>query len=111
MSIEEAQFRQRVDSTLRNLMRQLDAIDTQEEMDIKISDGVLQVDFEKGGTFVLSQQVPVREMWLSAQRRAWHFRMADGWVERDTGQELSAVLAERFSQVLGRVVHLRPPGP
>ena len=43
-----------------------------DDLDARISDGVFQVDFEGGGTFVLSQQVPVRELWLSAFARAWH---------------------------------------
>ena len=100
----EASFRPTVDGLLRRLLRQLDAIDPDgEKMDVRISDGVLQVDFEGGGTFVLSQQVPVRELWLSAERRAWHFS-APGWAERDTGEALSAVLEGLFSRRLGSPV-------
>lgn len=107
MQIEETQFRQTVSTALKGLLRQLDAIDQGEEMDIKISDGVLQVDFERGGTFILSQQVPVRELWLSATSRAWHFNLGDaGWTERDTKEGLNKVLSELFSKKLGRTVTL-----
>lgn len=110
MSTEESFFRQRVESSLKNLLRQIDGFQADEELDSKITEGVLQVDFEKGGTFVLSQQVPVRELWLSAHRRAWHFRLGEkGWVERDNGQELTSVLGEIFSKDLGRTVTFKNP--
>lgn len=104
--IGEAAFRAQVGALLKDLMRRLDAVDPDgERMDIKLSDGVLQVDFEGGGTFVLSQQVPVRELWVSAEKRAWHFR-APGWTERDTGEGLAAVLEPLFARRLGQRVAL-----
>jgi len=86
----------------------LDSLEADEEMDTRISDGVLQVDFEKGGVFVLSQQVPVRELWLSAKSRAWHFCQKEGgaWIERDSGEGMSAVLSSLFSEKLGRSITL-----
>lgn len=108
--MEEAQFRQIVAASLKNLLRQLDALPEADDMDSRISDGVLQVDFEAGGTFVLSQQVPTRELWLSAQRRAWHFRLvADGWTERDNGERLEATLSSLFSTVLRSPVVIKNP--
>jgi iron donor protein CyaY len=105
--MEESTFRQTVEAILKNLLKQLDRLDEGEEMDIKISDGVLQVDFEKGGTFVLSQQVPVRELWLSAFSRAWHFKTSgSGWSERDTGEDLNEVLSSLFSRKLGREIRV-----
>lgn len=105
----EPQFRQLVGETLKSLMRQLDVIDPDgEAMDTRISDGVLQVDFEGGGTFILSQQVPVRELWLSARSRAWHFLHTENvWTERDSKAPLNTVLSELFSTRLGRSVSLQ----
>ena len=111
MAIEYATFRGMVEAAWKGLLRHLDAVDPSgEELDIKYSDGVLQIDFEAGGTFILSQQVPVQELWLSAQRRAWHFQIQEaGWVERDNGEALVAVLSNLFSQKLGRSVALKAP--
>lgn len=107
----EAQFRRVVDRALRELFRQLDTIDS-DAFDTKITDGVLQVDFEEGGVFVLSQQVPVRELWLSAFSRAWHFRWDAGrWVERDSGEPLEAVLSAHFTKRLGTPIRVTDPGP
>lgn len=111
MAIDEAAFRRKVEAALKGLLRQLDGVDPSgEELDIKYSDGVLQIDFERGGTFILSQQVPVQELWLSAQRRAWHFQIREaGWVERDSGESLVVVLSTLFSQKLDRTVALKAP--
>ena len=81
--MEESKFRQAVASALSALAADVDRIES-DDVDYKLSDGVFTVEFESGGVFVLSQQVPVRELWLSAFSRAWHFRYADGgWTERD----------------------------
>jgi iron donor protein CyaY len=111
MQIEEPRFRQIVAAALKNISRQVDAIDS-DDLDPKLTDGVFQVDFESGGVFVLSQQVPVRELWLSAFSRAWHFRWADGaWTERDTREPLEKVLSDAFTKRLGKTTVITNPGP
>ena len=107
--IDEPRFRQIVAAAVRDLGRQIDTLDT-DAFDWKLSEGVLSVEFEEGGVFVLSQQVPVRELWLSAFSRAWHFRLGEtAWTERDAGTPLAAVLSELFTRKLGFSVVLREP--
>lgn len=107
--IEEARFRQIVAAAVKDLGRQIDAIET-DDLDWKLSEGVLSVEFENGGVFVLSQQVPVRELWLSAFSRAWHFRVGEtAWLERDTGRALGEVLSELFASKLGMAVGFTEP--
>lgn len=111
MLMEEPRFRSMVTSALQGLYRQVDGIDS-DALEARYTDGVLQVDFEGGGVFVLSQQVPVRELWLSAFSRAWHFRHEDGsWLERDTREPLHTVLSAHFSRRLGFPVTITNPGP
>jgi iron donor protein CyaY len=111
MQIEEQRFRKIVAAALRALAAQVDLIES-DDLDPKLTDGVFQVDFESGGVFVLSQQVPVRELWLSAFSKAWHFQWRDGaWFERDTAEPLEAVLTTLFTRKLGRPVPLVNPGP
>lgn len=111
MQIEEPRFRRIVASALNDIAAQVDVIDS-DEIDPKLTDGVFQVDFESGGVFVLSQQVPVRELWLSAFSKAWHFRWEGGaWFERDTNVPLEKVLSENFTKRLGKPVTIRNPGP
>lgn len=107
--IEETAFRSLVSAALKNLFAQFDAIDS-DDLDNRFSDGVLQTDFEGGGVFVLSQQVPVRELWLSAFSRAWHFTHDAGrWLERDTKEPLEAVLSANFTKRLGKPTRIAAP--
>jgi CyaY protein len=111
MLMDEVRFRQTVDAALKHLAGQIDAIDS-DDLDWKKSEGVLSVEFEDGGVFVLSQQVPVRELWLSAFARAWHFRFAEGaWAERDSAERLETVLSGLFTRKLGFAVGIANPGP
>ncbi len=99
--MDEPGFRLLVAAKIKDLARQIDTFDT-DAFDWKLTEGVLSVEFEEGGVFVLSQQVPVRELWLSAFSRAWHFRCVEGrWVERDTAVPLEQVLTELFTRKLG----------
>jgi len=101
MSLSEPEFRRVVSDLLSELAGQLDTVES-DDIDPVLSDGVLSCAFEESGhTFVLSQQVPVRELWLSANRTAWHFRLdGEGWPERDTGTDLLVVLNKLFSDKL-----------
>lgn len=109
--MDEQKFRLTVSAAIADLFRQLDEVDS-DAFDTRVTDGVLQVDFEGGGVFVLSQQVPVRELWLSAFSRAWHFRYDEGaWRERDTGEPLETLLSQHFTKRLGRPTAITNPGP
>lgn len=98
---DDALFRSSVSDVLRALLDQIDDIDS-EEHDPMIADGNLKVVFESGGTFVLSQQTPMHEIWLSANLTAWHFSRQDGeWKERDSSTPMLDVLSTLFSDKLG----------
>lgn len=98
---EEGPFRQAVKAALMALLDQVDDIDS-DEHDPSMTDGNLKVVFEDGSTFVLSQQPPTREFWLSANFTAWHFvRSGGAWLERDTGEPMLQVLSGLFSDKLG----------
>lgn len=97
---DERDFRAEVARTLKALIAQIDEIES-DALDARASEGNVAVTFERGGTFVLSQQTPTRELWLSANLRAWHFRYAHGaWTERDTGEPLHDLLSKLFSDKL-----------
>lgn len=111
MQPDEPQFRRIVASALKDLSLQVDRIES-DDLEGNLTEGVFQVDFEAGGVFVLSQQVPVRELWLSAFSKAWHFRYEGGaWTERDTGEPLEAVLTTLFTRKMGQPIAIRNPGP
>lgn len=102
---DDGTFRLAAKQVLQALLAQVDDIDS-DEHDPRLSDGNLAVSFESGGTFVLSQQPPCHELWLSANFTAWHFHRIEGtWVERDSGESMTNVLSGLFSDKLGMEIH------
>ncbi len=101
---DDAAFRSAVSTVLRSLLDQIDGLDS-EDHDPMLSEGNLKILFESGGTFVLSQQTPLHELWLSANLTAWHFRREAGaWVERDSAESMLEILSGLFSEKLGLTV-------
>jgi len=98
---EEADFRAAVKLVLVSLLDQVDDIDS-DDHDPSMTAGNLKVVFEDGSTFILSQQPPTREFWLSANFTAWHFIRSGGvWLERDSSEPMSDVLSALFSDKMG----------
>ena len=56
---------------------------------------VLKIVFPSGQPFVLNTQRPTREVWLAADRQAWHFRFdGEKWFDKKgTGDELFSTLS------------------
>lgn len=101
---DEGEFRRVVKGLLVDLLDQVDDIES-DDHDPSLTDGNLKVVFEDGSTFVLSQQPPTRELWLSANFTAWHFvRSGGAWTERDNGDLLTDVLSSLFSEKLGMAI-------
>lgn len=109
MAMSEQQFRGFVREVLSSLFDQIDALES-DDLDPSQTDGVISCHFRRGGSFVLSQQVPTRELWLSANLRAWHFRYDEdkaAWFERDTGEPMLPLLSRLFSEKLSLPVDFR----
>jgi iron donor protein CyaY len=103
---DEGAFRRAVKTVLHSLLEQLDDVDS-DFHDPSLTDGNLKIAFEDGSTFVLSQQPPTREFWLSANFTAWHFVFSGGvWLERDSGEGMVEVLSSLFSDKLGMDIRL-----
>lgn len=104
----DADFRVSVGRTLQALMMQADEIDS-DDLDVRYTPGNLQIVFEDvGATFVLSQQTPTHEIWLSANLTAWHFVHDDGqWTERDSGEDMLGLLGRLVSAKVGDTVVFR----
>jgi len=101
---DDGAFRRTAAGILQGLIDEIDEIDA--DLDPRLTPGNLQVLFEDDGSvFVLSQQTPTHELWLSANLTAWHF-FHDGqrWVERDSGEDMLALLGRLFSDKVGHPV-------
>jgi len=111
----DTEFREAVVTALDSLVDQIDALDFDaiDDLDIRLTPGNLHVTFEQdavggsGAVFVLSQQTPTHELWLSANLTAWHFLRTGGvWRERDSHEAMQVVLERLFSEKLGGPVTL-----
>ena len=103
---DDSDFRQTVEQALNRLLDQLDELDT-DDIDPMVTPGNLIVRFEDNMTYVLSQQTPTHELWLSAEMTAWHFvHEGDRWIERGSGEDMLELISGLISKRLGQPVAL-----
>ena len=105
----EALFDQNADRTLQKLLLALDQVD---EVEAELSQGVLTVGFPAGGpSFVVNSHRAAGQIWLAADRQAWHFDPdggGDRWSTRKPPEEeLWEALGNALSRRLGRKVTLK----
>ena len=102
--MDEKEFEQRASEALKRIERALQ----DEDLDADLAGDVLKVDFEDGSTFVINSHAAARQIWMSANMRAWHFSW-DGksWRESKGGTELFSEVGRLVSEKLARAVNLR----
>lgn len=90
--MDEPTFQTLAGATIARVQTALDAQDPDVVECVPEAD-VVKVAFPSGAPFVLNKQRPVKEIWLAADRQAWHFRY-DGaaWIDKRSGDELLATL-------------------
>ena len=99
--LDDSSFRMGVQEVFDLLFDELENLDS-DDFEIQMQTGSFIITFEDDNSvFMLSQQTPTREIWLSANYQAWHFLRSSGtWVERDNGVELQKILQDLFSTKL-----------
>ena len=112
MALDEATYARLADATLKRLT---DAIDDAlgDRLDADLESGVLTLQLDSGGTYVINKQAPNRQIWLSSPvSGAWHFdyREAPGsaapWVATRGGETLAALLSRELSLATGVALDL-----
>ncbi|MCC6647421.1 MAG: iron donor protein CyaY [Polyangiaceae bacterium] len=112
MTTDDAGFDLLADRTLTSLVA---ALDREDGVEAELSMGVLTISFDAGGAaFVVNSHRAAGQIWLAADRAAWHFDPVDGgarWVAtKPPREELHAALSAALSRRLGRAVELRTTG-
>ncbi|MBI4957386.1 MAG: iron donor protein CyaY [Myxococcales bacterium] len=108
--LSEADFERRADATLQAMVEAL--IAASDLLDPDLQSGVLTITFEDGTKYVVNSHRAARQIWLAAERAAWHFDFAPGrgaWIAAQTGAELWTTVAEVVSRRLGRTLELAAP--
>jgi len=103
--LSESEFEKVADVELRRLVEALDELG--DEIDPELQMGVLSILFEDGSKFVVNSHRAARQIWMAADRRAWHFDYRDGnWVTSSDGDELWTSLSTVLGTKLGADVSL-----
>ena len=93
---------------LQRLIASLDAL-TDDSVEAELASDILTIEFSDGTRYVLNSHRAARQIWLSAERSAWHFDYVLGsktWVAAKSGDELWSTLARLLSAKLGTAVTL-----
>jgi CyaY protein len=111
-ALSEREFDDVADKTLRSMVNALGAIEQGFEADLQ--SGILTIEFEDGVKYIVNSHRAARQIWMAAERNAWHFdyRAAEArWVASKTGDELWTTVRGVVSRKLGQEVALADPAP
>lgn len=104
--IDELTFDVEADRMLHALEVSLNELDG---IEADLESGILSIEFEDGGKFVVNSHRAARQIWMAAGAQAWHFDVdpsTSRWTATKTGEELWACLEEQISKKLGRPTRL-----
>ncbi|KAL1491933.1 hypothetical protein ABEB36_012451 [Hypothenemus hampei] len=78
--------------------------------DVSYGAGVLTIELENLGTYVINRQSPNRQIWLSSPisgpKRYDYITVENSWVYKHDGQKLQDLLEKEFEDILGRKVFI-----
>ncbi|MFD2640788.1 iron donor protein CyaY [Pseudomonas japonica] len=93
MSLSEARFHDLVDATQQALEDLFDESDL--DLDMENSAGVLTVKFDDGAQLIFSRQEPLRQLWLADRSGGFHF---------DYDEENGKWICEKTEELLGEML-------
>jgi len=104
--LTEQAFERAADTALDALDRALTDLDG---LEVSLQMGILTLEFEGGVKYVINSHRAARQIWMAAERSAWHFDYhpaTDRWIAAKSGDELWATVAAVTSRKLGREILL-----
>lgn len=109
--IDEQRFDKLANATLERVVAAFDEIDPDVVEVSGPSMGVVRLEFGSGRSpWIVNTQRAALQIWLAAERRAWHFAYAEDaagggtWVADKTGEELFATLTQLLREHEGVAV-------
>lgn len=95
MALDDRTFAALADRTLNRVLAAVEAAEP--DADGELRDGILTLEIDEIGTFVINKHGPNREVWLSSPRSgAWHFTWDEGtrrWISTRGAESLGGVLS------------------
>jgi frataxin len=108
MSLDESAFETLADKTLQGFMDRIDE-ELGDTLDVDLDGGILTIELETGGQYVINKHAPNRQVWLSSPASgAAHFDFnGTTWVStRDDAIILPRLLANELATATGRAFSL-----
>ena len=108
MPITEEEYETRALPELRALVNALDALELS-GVETELSSDILTLELEGGARYVINSHRAARQIWMAAERSAWHFDWhpeRSAWIAKKTGDELWSTLSRILSSKLGTPVNL-----
>jgi CyaY protein len=109
-TLTEQAFERVADETLHDLEGRLGDLDG---LEVSLQMGILTLEFPDGTRYVVNSHRAARQIWMAAERSAWHFDYLPGegrgegrWVAAKSGDELRETLAAVTSRKLGHNLSL-----
>lgn len=109
--LSEADYEARAKPELALLMAALDAIEN-DALEAELENDILTIDITGGTRYVINSHRAARQIWMAAERTAWHFDWDDAeraWIAARTQEELWATLARVLADKLGQPIVLARP--
>jgi frataxin len=110
VTVSESAFQRLADQALDAIAL---AVETRlgDRLDVELQEGILTIDLEDGGRYLINKHGPNRQIWLSSPKSgAWHFACPDqgsAWAStRDPGTTLGGLLNQEFAAAAGVVLGL-----
>lgn len=103
-TLSEKDFAARAFPELAALVEAFDAFT--DELFAELAGDVITIEFSDETRYVINSHMAARQIWLAAERSAWHFDPHAGgrWLDRRTGAELWATVRELLEKKLGHPV-------
>lgn len=107
--MDESRYLHLVDETFRKIQDAFENVDP-DDVDVYTTGDVLTLAFRNGVRCVINTQRPVRQIWLAARTRAWHFdydERTGRWIDdKGRGEELFQCIRDIVRQESGLEVKL-----
>ena len=107
-AVDRNTFREQSSRPLGRLGRGLGALEP-EALDVQLSGDVLTLAFDDGARFVINAHSAAGQIWMAAERNAWHFDYIEDravWIAAKTGDELLATVERLVGKKLDAAVRL-----
>jgi CyaY protein len=108
VTVTEAEYDARALLELTRLVAALDAIED-EAIEAELAADIVNIEFRDGEKYVVNSHRAARQIWVAAERSAWHFDwdpQKARWIAAKTGDELWSVIEWAVTARLGRTIQL-----